>query len=137
MGARTKARKRAVDLLFEAESRGLNAGDLARERGEVPVTEAPLNPYTITAVEGVVAHWSDINDALTTYSQGWTLERMPDVDRAILRLGAWEVLYSEDVPEEVAVSEAVVLATELSTDESPRFINGLLARIVEVKPTLV
>ncbi|HIZ99150.1 MAG TPA: transcription antitermination factor NusB [Candidatus Janibacter merdipullorum] len=137
MGARTKARKRAVDLLFEAESRGLNAGDLARERGAVPVTEAPLNPYTITAVEGVVAHWSDINDALTTYSQGWTLERMPDVDRAILRLGAWEVLYSEDVPEEVAVSEAVVLATELSTDESPRFINGLLARIVEVKPTLV
>lgn len=137
MGARTKARKRAVDLLFEAESRGVNAGDLARERGERPVTEAPLNPYTITAVEGVVGHWRDINDALTTYSQGWSLDRMPDVDRAILRLGAWEVLYSDDVPDEVAVSEAVVLATELSTDESPRFINGLLARIVEVKPTLV
>lgn len=137
MGARTKARKRAIDLLFEAESRGLNAGDLARQRGVTPVTEAPLNPYTITAVEGVVGHWSDINDALTTYSQGWSLERMPDVDRAILRLGAWEVLYSEDVPDEVAVSEAVVLATELSTDESPRFINGLLGRIVEVKPTLV
>ncbi len=137
MGARTKARKRAIDLLFEAESRGVNAGELARQREATPVTEAPLNPYTITAVEGVVGHWSDINDALTTYSQGWSLERMPDVDRAILRLGAWEVLYSEDVPDEVAVSEAVVLATELSTDESPRFINGLLARIVEVKPTLV
>ncbi len=137
MGARTKARRRAVDLLFEAESRGVNAGDLALERGEKPVTKAPLNPYTIEAVQGVVGHWTDINDALTTYSQGWTLDRMPDVDRAILRLGAWEVLYSEDVPDEVAVSEAVVLATELSTDESPRFINGLLARIVEVKPTLV
>lgn len=137
MGARTKARKRAVDLLFEAESRQINAGDLARERAERPVTPAPLNPYTIQAVEGVVGHWNDINDALTTYSQGWTLDRMPDVDRAILRLGAWEILYSDDVPDEVAVSEAVVLATELSTDESPKFINGLLARIVEVKPTLI
>lgn len=137
MGARTKARKRAIDLLFEAESRGVNAGDLARERVEQPVTQAPLNPYTVTAVEGVVGRWTDINDALTTYSQGWSLDRMPDVDRAILRLGTWEILYSQEVPDEVAVSEAVALATELSTDESPRFINGLLARIVEVKPTLV
>lgn len=137
MGARTKARRRAVDLLFEAESRGLNAGDLARERAATPVTPAPLNEYTITAVQGVVAHWGDINDALTTYSQGWSLERMPDVDRAILRLGTWEILFSEEVPDEVAVSEAVLLATELSTDESPKFVNGLLARIVEVKPTLV
>lgn len=137
MGARTKARRRAVDLLFEAESRGLNAGDLARDRVVTPVTPAPLNEYTVTAVTGVVAHWNDINDALTTYSQGWTLDRMPDVDRAILRLGTWEILFSDDVPDEVAVSEAVVLATELSTDESPKFINGLLARIVEVKPTLV
>lgn len=137
MSARTKARKRAIDLLFEAESREINAGELAQERSERPVTPAPLNPYTITAVQGVVAHWRDINDALTTYSQGWSLERMPDVDRAILRLGAWEILYCEDVPDEVAVSEAVALATELSTDESPRFINGLLGRIIEVKPTLV
>ena len=137
MGARTKARRRAVDLLFEADSRGLNAGDLARERAQKPVTPAPLNEYTIAAVQGVVANWGEINDALTMYSQGWTLDRMPDVDRAILRLGAWEILYNEDVPDEVAVSEAVVLAGELSTDESPKFINGLLARIVEVKPTLV
>ncbi|KRE37212.1 N utilization substance protein B [Janibacter sp. Soil728] len=137
MGARTKARRRAVDLLFEAESRGLNAGDLARDRAVTPVTPAPLNEYTVTAVTGVVANWNDINDALTTYSQGWTLDRMPDVDRAILRLGTWEILFSDDVPDEVAVSEAVVLATELSTDESPKFVNGLLGRIVEVKPTLV
>ncbi|UTT64850.1 transcription antitermination factor NusB [Janibacter sp. CX7] len=137
MGARTKARRRAVDLLFEAESRGVNAGDLARERAQTPVTPAPLNEYTVAAVQGVVAHWSDIDDALTTYSQGWSLERMPDVDRAILRLGAWEILFNDEVPDGVAVSEAVTLATELSTDESPKFVNGLLARIVEVKPTLV
>ncbi len=137
MGARTKARKRAVDLLFEAESRGVNAGELAGERAERPVTPHPLNPYTITAVKGVVEHWNAINEALTTYSQGWSLDRMPDVDRAILRLGTWEILFTEDVPDLVAVSEAVALATELSTDESPKFVNGLLARIVEVKPTLV
>jgi N utilization substance protein B len=137
VGARTKARRRAVDLLFEAESRGVNAGDLARERAQTPVTPAPLNEYTVAAVQGVVAHWGDIDDALTTYSQGWSLERMPDVDRAILRLGAWEILFNDEVPDGVAVSEAVTLATELSTDESPKFVNGLLARIVEVKPTLV
>ncbi len=136
MAARTKARKRAVDLLFEAEQRGLNARDLLAERLAKPVTEAPLNEYTAELVEGVVAHWTDINELLTTYSQGWTLERMPRVDRAILRLGAFEVLYGTDVPEGVAISEAVELAKTLSTDESPKFVNGLLGRLAEVKPTL-
>ena len=136
MSARSKARKRALDLLFEAESRGLNLGGLLAERVEKPVTEHPLPEYTRTLVSGVVDHWRDIDELLTTYSQGWGLDRMPDVDRAILRLGAWEILYSEEVPDEVAVSEAVVLATELSTDDSPKFVHGLLARIAEVKPTL-
>jgi len=136
LAARTKARKRAVDLLFEAEQRGLNARDLLAERLAKPVTEAPLNEYTAELVEGVVAHWTDINELLTTYSQGWTLERMPSVDRAILRLGAFEVLYGTDVPEGVASSEAVELAKTLSTDESPKFVNGLLGRLAEVKPTL-
>ena len=136
MSARTKARKRAVDLLFEAEQRGLNARDLLAERLAKPVTEAPLNQYTADLVEGVVEHWTDINELLATYSQGWTVERMPSVDRAILRLGAYEVLYAEDVPEGVAISEAVELAKTLSTDESPKFVNGLLARLAEVKPTL-
>ncbi len=136
MSARTKARKRAVDLLFEAEQRGLNARDLLAERLAKPVTEAPLNQYTADLVEGVVAHWTDINELLATYSQGWTVERMPSVDRAILRLGAYEVLYAEDVPEGVAIAEAVELAKTLSTDESPKFVNGLLARLAEVKPTL-
>ena len=119
MAARTKARKRALDLLFEAEQRGLNARDLLAERLAKPVTEAPLNQYTADLVEGVVAHWTDIDELLATYSQGWTLERMPSVDRAILRLGAFEVLYSTEVPESVAIAEAVELATSLSTDDSP------------------
>ena len=136
MAARTKARKRAVDLLFEAEQRGINARDLLAERLAKPVTEAPLNQYTADLVEGVVAHWTDINELLATYSQGWTVERMPSVDRAILRLGAYEVLYARDVPEGVAIAEAVELARTLSTDESPKFVNGLLARLAEVKPTL-
>ena len=136
MAARTKARKRALDLLFEAEQRGVNAADLLRERLAAPVTEAPLSEFTADLVMGVVEHWGQVDELITTYSQGWTLQRMPAVDRAILRLGAYEVLYSTDVPEPVAISEWVGLATELSTDDSPRFVNGLLARLVEVKPTL-
>ncbi len=136
MAARTKARKRALDLLFEAEARGVNVGDLLRERLAAPVTEAPLNPYTATLVEGVVGHWLDINELLNTYSQGWPVDRMPAVDRAILRIGAFEVLYAEEVPEAVAISEAVALARALSTDDSPKFVNGLLGRLAQVKPTL-
>ena len=136
MSARTKARKRALDLLFEAEARGVNVGDLLRERLAAPVTQAPLNAYTATLVEGVVGHWRDIDELLATYSQGWSLDRMPAVDRAILRLGAFEVLYGADVPEAVAISEAVALATDLSTDDAPKFVNGLLGRLAQVKPTL-
>jgi len=136
VAARTKARKRALDLLFEAEQRGVNAADLLRERLAAPVTEAPLSEFTADLVMGVVDHWGQLDELIATYAQGWTLKRMPAVDRAILRLGAYEVLYSADVPEPVAISEWVGLATELSTDDSPRFVNGLLARLVEVKPTL-
>ena len=136
MAARTKARKRALDLLFEAEQRGVDAADLLRERLAAPVTEAPLSEFTADLVMGVVDHRAQLDELIATYAQGWTLKRMPAVDRAILRLGAYEVLYSADVPEPVAISEWVGLATELSTDDSPRFVNGLLARLVEVKPTL-
>lgn len=135
MAARTKSRRRAIDLLFEAEQRGVNAAELLRDRLAAPVTEAPLNEFTADLVTGVVDNWTQINDLLTTYSQGWSLDRMPAVDRAILRVGAFEVLHTE-VPEGVAISEAVAIATELSTDDSPKFVNGLLARLAEVKPTL-
>lgn len=137
MSARSKARKRALDILFEADQRGLNADTLLAQRIAKPATQHALHDYTVEIVQGVVARWVEINELLATYSQGWTIDRMPAVDRAILRIGAWEVVYSELVPDVVAISEAVALATTLSTDDSPTFVNGLLARLAEVKPTLV
>lgn len=137
VSARSKARKRALDILFEAEQRGINAETLLAQRIEKPVTEHALNEYSVEIVRGVIDKWIPINELLASYSQGWTIERMPAVDRAILRIGAWEVVYSEAVPDGVAISEAVALATSLSTDDSPTFVNGLLARLSEVKPTLV
>ncbi|MGN6751881.1 MAG: transcription antitermination factor NusB [Intrasporangium sp.] len=137
MAARTKARARALDILFEADQRSVNALALLDDRLADGESRVGNNPYTATLVRGVVERWTDINAALTDYSQGWTLERMPNVDRAILRLGAWEVLFNDEIPDPVAISEAVTLATELSTDESPAFVNGLLARLAEVKETIV
>ena len=137
MSARSKARKRALDILFEADQRGLNAEMLLAQRISKPATQHALNDYTVEIVQGVVAKWIQINELLATYSQGWTIDRIPAVDRAILRIGAWEVVYSELVPDVVAISEAVALATTLSTDDSPTFVNGLLARLAEIKPTLV
>ena len=137
MSARSKARKRALDLLFEAEQRGVNAETLLSQRMVTPATQHNLNQYTIEIVRGVVAKWAQIDELLATYSQGWTVERMPAVDRAILRIGAWEVVFSDEIPDAVAISEAVALAKSLSTDDSPTFVNGLLARLSEVKPTLV
>jgi N utilization substance protein B len=137
VSARSKARKRALDLLFEAEQRGMNADTLLSERIAKPATQHFLNDYTVEIVRGVVTKWVQIDELLATYSQGWTVERMPAVDRAILRIGAWEVVFSDAVPDAVAISEAVALAKSLSTDASPTFVNGLLARLAEVKPTLV
>jgi len=137
MSARSKARKRALDILFEAEARGLNAEQLLADRLAKPATEMPLNEYTVELVQGVIRKWTSINELLATYSQGWAVERMPAVDRAILRIGAFEVVYADDIPDGVAISEAVQLAKALSTDDSPGFVNGLLARLAEVKPTLV
>lgn len=137
MAARTKARKRALELLFEAEARGLNVGQLLAERIAAPTTQHPLPDYTVTLVEGVLARWAAINEVLETYSQGWSLERMPAVDRAALRVGTWEIIWNDDVPDEVAISEALGLVQGMSTDESPKFVNGLLARVSDVKATVV
>jgi len=137
VSARSKARKRALDILFEADQRGLNAETLLDLRVQTPATQHALNDYTVEIVQGVVDKWNQINELLATYSQGWTIDRMPAVDRAILRIGAWEVVYSEQVPDGVAIAEAVAMAATLSTDDSPTFVNGLLARVAEVKPTLV
>jgi N utilization substance protein B len=137
VSARSKARKRALDILFEADQRGLNAQELLAERLSGKLAGPTPNEYTIAVVEGVTSRWQEINDLLATYSQGWTIDRMPGVDRAILRIGAWEIVWNDEVPDAVAISEAVELAKSLSTDESPGFVNGLLGRLVEVKPTLV
>ncbi len=137
MAARTKARKRALDVLFEAEQRGLDPLEVLSRRIAEPGTQAPVPQYAADIVEGVVAHLERIDEVLATHSHGWTVARMPAVDRNLLRLGAWEILYNDEVPDLVAVAQAVALAEELSTDESPSFVNGLLARIVELKPTLL
>ena len=134
MAARSKARKRALDLLYESEARSLPRVELLADRlasGEPPVSE-----YTVSLVEGVDAHAARIDELLSEHAVGWTLDRMPAVDRNILRLGAYELLYVSDVPDQVAISEAVHLARDLSTEESPAFVNGLLARLMELKPTL-
>ncbi|MET3772024.1 transcription antitermination factor NusB [Arthrobacter nitrophenolicus] len=135
MSARGKARSRALDVLFEAEQRSVSPFDVLRARREK--TDQIVNPYTVEIVEGVVSQQAAIDEFLETYSQGWSLERMPSVDRAILRIGTWELLYNDDVPDGVAVSEAVALAKTLSTDESPQFINGLLGRLQQLKPSLL
>ncbi|HET7476998.1 MAG TPA: transcription antitermination factor NusB [Dermatophilaceae bacterium] len=137
MSARSKARKKALELLFEADQRGIDAAGLLAERVARPTTQAPLPQFTVDLVAGVVSKWDALNELLATYSHGWTVERMPAVDRSILRIGAYEVVYAQDIPDGVAISEAVELAKMLSTDDSPSFVNGLLSRIAEVKPTLV
>jgi len=135
MAARTKARKRALDVLFESEVRGL--GPDGTLQTHVDDAERPMNEYTLTLVRGVAEHRVRIDELLSTYSEGWTLDRMPSVDRNVLRLGVFEVLYVEDVPDAVAVSEAVNLVRDLSTDESPGFVNGVLGGIVRDKASLV
>ncbi len=135
MSARSKARRRALDILFEAEQRSVSPLEALQARREN--TDTVINEYSVDIIQGVLAHAEQIDEFLSTYSQGWTLERMPAVDRMILRVGAWELLYNDDVPDTVAVSEAVQLATMLSTDESPAFINGLLGRLQQLKPTLL
>lgn len=134
MGARTKYRKRALDILFESEAQGAAVGGTLPQRLEV--NDPPVNPYTVQLVEGVVSHVEEIDALLGEHARGWTLERMPSVDRNLLRIATYEILHVDDVPDGVAVSEAVELAKDLSTDESPRFVNGLLSRIVAVKPGL-
>ncbi|MDA8435385.1 MAG: transcription antitermination factor NusB [Actinomycetales bacterium] len=134
MTARGKARKKALDVLYEADLRGISAVEVLDTKADD--AEQTLNPYTSDLVYGVVEHLDRIDDLLSTYSQGWTLERMPAVDRNLLRIGTYELLWRDEVPPAVAISEAVALATSLSTEESASFVNGLLARILEVKPRL-
>ncbi|TNM39518.1 transcription antitermination factor NusB [Nocardioides albidus] len=135
MGARTKARKRALDVLYSADMRGetgVEALDRVAAEGE-PLT----NPYTAVLVRGVTERLERIDEVLEEFSTDWTLARMPAVDRNVLRIGVWELLWADDVPDTVAVTEAMGLVRELSTDESPAFVNGVLGAIQRRKATLV
>jgi N utilization substance protein B len=134
VAARSKARKRALDVLFEAELRGEPVLEILNERAAEQ--SPPVPAYTMELVEGVQAHRERIDELLAAHAQGWALDRMPAVDRNILRIGAYELLWQDQVPDAVAINEAVQLATGLSTEGSPAFVNGLLARLLELKPTL-
>ncbi|GCE01773.1 MULTISPECIES: transcription antitermination factor NusB [Embleya] len=139
-GARSKTRKRALQILFEADQRGVDPVTILADwvgRFRADKAEPQVAEYTMRLVEGVQEHRKRIDDLIGTYAVGWTLDRMPGVDRNVLRLGIYELLWESDVPDVVAIDEAVELAKEYSTDESPAFVNGLLARIKDLKPTLL
>jgi N utilization substance protein B len=134
LAARSKARKRALDILFESELRGLPTLELLSERQSLG--DVPVQPYAADLVRGVATHSERIDELISWNLVDWTMERLPAVDRNILRIGVYELLWADGVPDGVAISEAVALAQDLSTDNSPSFVNGVLARIKAEKPTL-
>ena len=135
MPARSKARKRALDVLYESELRGSDALRTVGER--LAQADPPVPEYAVELVEGVQAHRERIDELLGTYAApDWPLDRMPAVDRNVLRIGAYELLFRDDVPDAVAIDEAVALAKNLSTSESPAFVNGVLGQLLRVKPSL-
>jgi N utilization substance protein B len=141
MSARSKSRKRALDVLYASEARGVSPLVVLAERMEVPTgpdlhSYSPMGEYAESVVRGFVEHQNRVDDLLSEHSRGWTLERMPAVDRAILRIAVYELLYSLDVPPAVVVNEAVDSAKLLSTDDSPKFVNGVLGGIATITPEL-
>lgn len=132
MSARTKARKRALDILFQADVRleepGIILAAEAKRAASEPSRETSWL-YAREIVDGVIDHRDDIDEQIATYSRDWTVARMPAVDRAVLRIAIWEMLYNDEVPAAVAIDEAVTLAKEFSTDESGSFVNGVLGRV--------
>ena len=132
MSARRKARKRALDFLYEADIRGATALGLLAQR---PADELSQGDYVRELLVGVEEHLLKIDELITTYAQGWDMDRMPAIDRNILRIALFEILWLSNLDDEIAVSEAVEIATELSTDDSAKYINGVLGRIVILKPS--
>ncbi|MDT0316727.1 transcription antitermination factor NusB [Streptomyces millisiae] len=139
MSARSKARKRALQILFEADQRGVAPLDVMAswvEIGKTDDRQPPVSEYTRELVEGYAARAERIDELIAQYSVGWTLDRMPGVDRNILRLAAFELIWQDGTPDAVVLDEAVQLAREFSTDDSPPFVNGLLGRLKDLKPSL-
>lgn len=135
MNSRTKARLRALEVLFEADQRNEDYIEVLRRRRLYTV--AQISAYSEEIIRGVRDHDEEIREFVETYARDWSFERMPAVDRAVLRIGTWELLYNDEVPDAVAISEAVGLARVLSTNESPKFVNGLLDKLRQVKLTLL
>lgn len=135
MNSRTKARLRALEVLFEADQRNEDYIEVLRRRRLYTV--AQISAYSEEIIRGVRDHDEEIREFVETYARDWSFERMPAVDRAVLRISTWELLYNDEVPDAVAISEAVGLARVLSTNESPKFVNGLLDKLRQVKPTLL
>ncbi|MFD9485868.1 transcription antitermination factor NusB [Streptomyces sp. NPDC059991] len=139
MAARNKARKRAFQILFEADQRGESVQTVLADwvrHSRSDDHQPPVNEYTMQLVEGYAQYVARIDDLISTYSVDWTLDRMPVVDRNILRLGTYELVWEDETPDAVVIDEAVQLAKEFSTDDSPAFVNGLLARFKDLKPSL-
>lgn len=134
MSARSKARKRALDILFASELR--REDPVAALDQAIADGEGPTNDYTSFLVRGVHEHQTRIDELLASYSTAWSLDRMPAVDRNVLRIGLFEMLHVEDVPDAVAVTEAMALVRDLSTDESPQFVNGVLGSLLRDKDSL-
>ena len=132
MSARRKARKRALDFLYEADIRSSNAIDLLGTRGESDLSQSD---YVLELLVGVDANRAKIDELITTYAQGWDMDRMPAIDRNILRIALFEILFKNDFDDQIAASEAVEIATELSTEDSAKYINGVLGRIIILKPS--
>ena len=127
MAARSKARKRAVDVLYEADLRGSDPLAVLQDRMETP---PPVPEHTVRLVEGVAEHAARIDTLIEAHASNWSLDRLPDVDRAILRMAVFELLWADDVPDVVVIDEAVELAKALSTDDSPAYVNGVLGAIL-------
>ncbi|MCX6450152.1 MAG: transcription antitermination factor NusB [Actinobacteria bacterium] len=132
MSARGKARKRALDFLFEADLRSTSALELLTSR---PALELSEGGYVQILISGVIEHSRKIDELITTYAQGWDMDRMPAVDRNIMRIALFEILWSQDVDDQVAASQAVAIAQEYSTEDSAKYINGVLGRIIALKPS--
>lgn len=133
MSARHKARKLALDFLFEGDLRKTDPIKLFIDREKSPISEFE---YAKELIEGVQSHLSKIDELIISYAEGWDLDRMPTIDRNILRIAIFEILWRPEVPDEVAISEALELSDENSTEESSKYINGVLARILTLKPSL-
>ncbi|MEI7476119.1 MAG: transcription antitermination factor NusB [Actinomycetes bacterium] len=138
MSARSKARKQSLDLLYEADIRGKASMDLLalRDVAEEGPDARPIREYTKILISGVDTHKRKIDELISTYAQGWDMDRLPAVDRNVLRIGIYEILWQEDVPDAVAIDEALALAKELSTEESSGYIHGVLGRIASIRGDL-